>query len=168
MSSPAQRRAATSLAMTASNSGLHVPLPPDVMVRSLGEVYANFRTAGFGADLKRRILLGTDDLTAEYATHTLLPQDMTSDHMRPLAAHSTTTLFCKPTTYSSAFSTTLCASFTCPTRSCAQRLRMILASPSFCTRRLFAKLRIETSNPDWLRTRRTFSRCLPPLRVSRH
>jgi len=90
MSSPAQRRAATSLAMTAPNSGLHVPLPPDVMARSLGEVYAHFRTAGFGADLKRRILLGTADLTAEYATHTLLPQDMTSDHMGSLAAHSTT------------------------------------------------------------------------------
>ena len=47
--------------------GLHVPLPPDSIARSPGEVYAHSRTAGFGAEVKRRILLGTYALTAEYA-----------------------------------------------------------------------------------------------------
>ena len=47
--------------------GLHVPLPPDSIARSPGEVFAHSRTAGFGAEVKRRILLGTYALTAEYA-----------------------------------------------------------------------------------------------------
>jgi Asp-tRNA(Asn)/Glu-tRNA(Gln) amidotransferase A subunit family amidase len=47
--------------------GLHVPLPPDAVARSSGEVYAHSRTAGFGAEVKRRILLGTYALTAEYS-----------------------------------------------------------------------------------------------------
>ena len=48
--------------------GLHVPLPPDSIARSPGEVYAHSRTTGFGAEVKRRILLGTYALTAEYAS----------------------------------------------------------------------------------------------------
>ena len=47
--------------------GLHVPLPPDAVARSPADVYAHSRTAGFGAEVKRRILLGTYALTAEYA-----------------------------------------------------------------------------------------------------
>jgi aspartyl-tRNA(Asn)/glutamyl-tRNA(Gln) amidotransferase subunit A len=47
--------------------GLHVPLPPDSIARSPGEVYAHSRTAGFGAEVKKRILLGTYALSAEYA-----------------------------------------------------------------------------------------------------
>jgi Asp-tRNA(Asn)/Glu-tRNA(Gln) amidotransferase A subunit family amidase len=47
--------------------GLRVPLPPDSVARSPGEVYAHPRTAGFGAEVQRRILLGTYALTAEYA-----------------------------------------------------------------------------------------------------
>jgi len=47
--------------------GLHVSLPPDSVARSPGDVYAHSRTAGFGAEVKRRILLGTYALTAEYA-----------------------------------------------------------------------------------------------------
>jgi Asp-tRNA(Asn)/Glu-tRNA(Gln) amidotransferase A subunit family amidase len=46
--------------------GSHVPLPPGSIARSPGEVYALSRTAGFGAEVKRRILLGTYALTAEY------------------------------------------------------------------------------------------------------
>ncbi len=46
--------------------GLHVPLPPDSVARSPGELYAHSRTAGFGAEVKKRILLGTYALTAEY------------------------------------------------------------------------------------------------------
>jgi aspartyl-tRNA(Asn)/glutamyl-tRNA(Gln) amidotransferase subunit A len=46
--------------------GLHVPLPLDSIAGSPGEVYAHSRTAGFGAEVKRRILLGTYALTAEY------------------------------------------------------------------------------------------------------
>ena len=47
--------------------GLHVPLPPDsVTPRSPGAIYAQSRTAGFGEEVKRRILLGTYALTAEY------------------------------------------------------------------------------------------------------
>jgi len=50
--------------------GLHFPLPADAIARSPGEVYAHSRTAGFGAEAKRRILLGTYALMAEYAlTH---------------------------------------------------------------------------------------------------
>ncbi|KAH9987500.1 amidase signature domain-containing protein [Russula vinacea] len=45
--------------------GLHIPLPPDSVARSPGELYAHSRTAGFGAEVKRRILLGTYALTAD-------------------------------------------------------------------------------------------------------
>ncbi|KAH9987131.1 amidase signature enzyme [Russula compacta] len=45
--------------------GLHVPLPPDSIARSPAEVFAHSRTAGFGAEVKRRILLGTYALTAD-------------------------------------------------------------------------------------------------------
>ena len=46
--------------------GLHVPLPPDsVAPHSPGAVYAQSRAAGFGAEVKRRILLGTYALTSE-------------------------------------------------------------------------------------------------------
>jgi aspartyl-tRNA(Asn)/glutamyl-tRNA(Gln) amidotransferase subunit A len=45
--------------------GLHVPLSPGSIARTPGEVYALSRTAGFGAEVKRRILLGTYALTAE-------------------------------------------------------------------------------------------------------
>jgi Asp-tRNA(Asn)/Glu-tRNA(Gln) amidotransferase A subunit family amidase len=48
--------------------GLHVPLPPSPAARSPGEVFAHSRTAGLGAEVKRRILLGTYALTAEYAS----------------------------------------------------------------------------------------------------
>jgi aspartyl-tRNA(Asn)/glutamyl-tRNA(Gln) amidotransferase subunit A len=47
--------------------GMHVPLPPDSVALSPGAGYAHTRTAGFGAEAKRRILLGTYALTAEYA-----------------------------------------------------------------------------------------------------
>ena len=47
--------------------GLHVPLPPGATARSPADEYAHSRTAGFGAEVKRRILLGTYALTAEYA-----------------------------------------------------------------------------------------------------
>ncbi|KAI0272757.1 amidase signature enzyme [Gloeopeniophorella convolvens] len=45
--------------------GLHVPLPPDTLARTPAEVYAISRTAGFGAEVKKRILLGTYALTAD-------------------------------------------------------------------------------------------------------
>ncbi len=54
--------------------GLHVPLPPGAIARSPADVYAHSRTAGFGAEVKRRILLGTYALTAEYALVTLSPR----------------------------------------------------------------------------------------------
>ena len=42
----------------------------------------------------------------EYATHALfVPRNMTSDRMTSLATRSTTT-FCKPSAYTSAFTTT--------------------------------------------------------------
>jgi len=44
---------------------LHVPIPPDSLALSPGAVYAHTRTAGFGAEVKRRILLGTYALTAD-------------------------------------------------------------------------------------------------------
>ena len=47
--------------------GLHVRFPPSIIARSPADVYAHSRTAGFGAEVKRRILLGTYALTAEYA-----------------------------------------------------------------------------------------------------
>ena len=76
--------------------GPHVPLPANVLARSPGEVYAHLRTAGFGAEVKRRILLGTYALTAEYATHALFfPRDMTY-RMTSLAARLTTTFFASP------------------------------------------------------------------------
>lgn len=37
--------------------GLHVLLQRNAIFRSLGEVYARSRTAGFGAEVKRRVLL---------------------------------------------------------------------------------------------------------------
>lgn len=45
--------------------GMHVPLPPGAIARSPADVYAHTRTAGFGAEVKRRILLGTYALTAD-------------------------------------------------------------------------------------------------------
>jgi Asp-tRNA(Asn)/Glu-tRNA(Gln) amidotransferase A subunit family amidase len=51
--------------------GLHVPLPPGFVARSPGEVYAHSRTAGFGAEVKRRILLGTYALSAEYVSFSI-------------------------------------------------------------------------------------------------
>jgi len=45
--------------------GLQVPLPPGAITRSPADVYAHTRTAGFGAEAKRRILLGTYALTAD-------------------------------------------------------------------------------------------------------
>ncbi|KAI9510047.1 amidase signature enzyme [Russula earlei] len=45
--------------------GLRVPLPPDSVTKSPGEAYSHSRTAGFGAEVKRRILLGTYALTAD-------------------------------------------------------------------------------------------------------
>ncbi|KAI9440754.1 amidase signature enzyme [Lactarius indigo] len=45
--------------------GTHVPLPPGAISRSPADVYAHSRTAGFGAEVKRRILLGTYALTAD-------------------------------------------------------------------------------------------------------
>jgi len=82
--------------------GLHVPLPPDTVARSSGEVYAHSRTAGFGAEVKRRILLGTYALTAEYAPSSsdIPPSD------RVLFAARSTTTFCKPSAYASVFVTT--------------------------------------------------------------
>ena len=48
--------------------GLHVPLPPDSVTPCCpGAVYAQPRAAGFGAEVKRRILLGTYSPTAECA-----------------------------------------------------------------------------------------------------
>lgn len=51
--------------------GLHIPLPPGAVARSPADVYALTRTAGFGTEVKRRILLGTYALTAEYARGTV-------------------------------------------------------------------------------------------------
>lgn len=86
--------------------GLHVPLPPDTVARSSGEVYAHSRTAGFGAEVKRRVLLGTYALTAEYALSvTFYPSsDIPWSDRVFLAAHSTTT-FCKPSAYASVYVT---------------------------------------------------------------
>ena len=51
--------------------GMYVLLPRDAIARSPGEVYAHSCTAGFGAEVKRRILLGTYALTAECAIRAL-------------------------------------------------------------------------------------------------
>jgi len=56
--------------------GLHVPLPPDSIPHSPGEVYAHSRTAGFGPEVKRRILLGTYALTAEYVRLSYILNDI--------------------------------------------------------------------------------------------
>jgi Asp-tRNA(Asn)/Glu-tRNA(Gln) amidotransferase A subunit family amidase len=84
--------------------GLHVPLPPDAVARSSGEVYAHSRTAGFGAEVKRRILLGTYALTAEYSPPPPFSDIPPSD--RVLFAVRSTTTFCKPSAYASVFVTT--------------------------------------------------------------
>ncbi|KAI0050952.1 amidase signature enzyme [Auriscalpium vulgare] len=45
--------------------GLHVPPPPDALPSTPAETYAYSRSAGFGAEVKKRILLGTYALTAD-------------------------------------------------------------------------------------------------------
>lgn len=81
--------------------GLHVPLPPDAVPHSPGAVYAHSRTAGFGAEVKRRILLGTYALTADafdnyFLQAQRLRQCIRDDFMRvlrvpdPLSARSAT------------------------------------------------------------------------------
>ena len=121
--------------------GLHIPLPPDSVARSPGELYAHSRTAGFGAEVKRRILLGTYALTAEYA-HFKFPLGYLILNISPVRS---TTTFCKLSACVNVFVTILCVSSACPTRSRDRRLRMRLVSISFCTRPLFAQLRIWTS-----------------------
>jgi len=59
--------------MAAFSTGC-APLPPGVIARSPADMYAHPRTAGFGAEVKRRILLDTYALTAEYALTALSPR----------------------------------------------------------------------------------------------
>ncbi|KAN0121288.1 Amidase signature domain containing protein [Russula decolorans] len=81
--------------------GLHAPIPPDNLALSPGAVYAHSRTAGFGAEVKRRILLGTYALTADafdnyFLQSQRLRQCIRDDFMRvfrvpdPLSARSAT------------------------------------------------------------------------------
>ncbi|KAI0057216.1 amidase signature enzyme [Artomyces pyxidatus] len=45
--------------------GLHVQRPPDALATDPASIYAHTRTAGFGPEVKKRILLGTYALTAD-------------------------------------------------------------------------------------------------------
>ena len=47
--------------------GLHVETPPGSDKRKTSNVYSHSRSRGFGAEVKRRMLLGAYALTAEYA-----------------------------------------------------------------------------------------------------
>jgi len=54
------------LALDTSSIGLHVETPPGSDKRKTSNVYSHPRSRGFGAEVKRRMLLGTYALTAEY------------------------------------------------------------------------------------------------------
>lgn len=51
--------------MSSLKSGLRVDPPPGANKTKTANVYAHSRSAGFGPEVKRRILLGTYALTAE-------------------------------------------------------------------------------------------------------
>lgn len=46
-------------------SGLYVKPPPGTMLGKTSNVYAQTRSAGFGLEVQKRILLGTYSLSAE-------------------------------------------------------------------------------------------------------
>jgi len=50
--------------------GLHVETPPGFDKKKTSNVYSHSRSRGFGPEVKRRILLGTYALTAEYVSLT--------------------------------------------------------------------------------------------------
>ena len=51
--------------------GLHVEIPPGSDKKKISNVYSHSRSRGFGPEVKRRVLLGTYALTAEYVLLTV-------------------------------------------------------------------------------------------------
>lgn len=64
---------AHSLEILIGSLGLHLPLPAAAGPANTATIYARTRSAGFGPEVKKRILLGTYALTAEYAPPVVIP-----------------------------------------------------------------------------------------------
>jgi hypothetical protein len=160
---------ATLWAVLNQRPGQRTEMPPGADRRSTNNVYAHTRTVGFGDEVKRRMLLGTYALTAEYVpTWTVLL--LLIWHAAPL-----TTISSRPRPCDGVSSPTSITCSLLATSSLRRRSGTMVPRLTSCSiPRLFAPLlgslwqtvRLRMHRVDWTRTRKMFSLCLHLSQVS--